>query len=159
MTDESPRPQADHNFLVDLGARPELDGVFGFGECTVAGVELTVDPTLEAADVESLRAKIASVDPSGHVTLKAGVIDAEHLSGWLGGDRTHARTVRVGVRSADRTTTLAGLVFANSRILKFVAAPLQAEGNDVAVEELTITCDGIAFEDPASQTEPTGGDD
>jgi len=153
MTGRRRAAQSDCSFLVDLGAGQAPGGGVGFVECTIAGVDLAVDPIREDGDLESLRSRIGSLDEPGQVTLKGGVIDSDHLTGWLGADRTQVRTVRVALLSDDRTTTLAAWVLEHSRILRFVGAPLEAEGNDLAVSELTLTCDGIALEDPGTAEE------
>ncbi len=124
-----PQPRADFDFVVDLGAGAGA-GEAGFEACTIGLVDVSLDAL-----------------PSGEattITLKRGLVDSDQLAGWLGGDRDQVRTVRVGLRSGDRETTVAAWTLTRARINRLVGGGLTGEdSSELAVDELTLAGEAV----------------
>ena len=80
--------------------------------------------------------KIKGLNKSADVTLKRGVIGAAALRDWL--KQIRKRVVTIELRSEGQTVT-ARWVLGGARLVKYTAEPLEAKGNDVAVEELVLS--------------------
>lgn len=124
------QPHADFNFLVDLGGGPQSAGEAGFEACRIGGVDVGGDE-LPPGDATT-------------ITLRRGLVDADQLAGWLGGDRDQVRTVRVALQSEDRTTTVAGWTLPKARITRLVGGRLaDQDSSDLAVDELTLDGEAV----------------
>jgi len=125
MANARPRPYSQFNFLVD----------FGTGHGPHAGFQ-------ELSNVE----KIHGINKATDVTMKRGLVSSSTLQNWL--DEIHKRPkrakrkVKVTLQDerhhAAQTWTLVGSV-----IVKYSGPPLNAKGNDVAIEELVLSCERI----------------
>src|SRR5437763_14147988 len=84
--------------------------------------------------------KIKGLNKSADVTLKRGVIGAAALRDWL--KQVRKRTVTIELQSEGQTVT-ARWVLGGARLVKYTAEPLEAKGNDVAVEELVLSAERL----------------
>jgi phage tail-like protein len=125
MATTRPRPYSQFNFLVDLGVAGGPHG--GFQEFTQIN-------------------KITGLNKSTDVTMKRGLIGASALQDWLNQikkapQRAH-RTVTVTLQ--DEQHRIAGSwILKGASIVKHIGPPLNAKGNDVAIEELVLSCERI----------------
>ncbi|HEY7525184.1 MAG TPA: phage tail protein [Candidatus Limnocylindrales bacterium] len=87
---------------------------------------------------------------AAEVTLSRGIVPARDLARWVdqarAGDPAAIRTVIVRLRSEDRSAIEASWRLDGARIARWSSAPLNARATDVAIEELTLSCDGIEVE-------------
>jgi phage tail-like protein len=82
--------------------------------------------------------KLSGLNKSTDVTLKRGVIGAASLRDWL--NRARKRTVSIEIQATDARLTLGGATG-----VKHNAEPLNAAGNDVAIEELVLSAERLDF--------------
>ncbi|HEY6510940.1 MAG TPA: phage tail protein [Burkholderiaceae bacterium] len=131
------RPYAQFSFLVDLGDGAAAGPKAGFQE--VSGIEVAV-PRDRAT-------KITGLNKSTQVTLKRGVIGSPALREWLDqirdGNANAMRTVTISLQNEARTAVVGSWKLLRARIVKHTSAPLNAKGNDVAMEELVLACEGL----------------
>jgi phage tail-like protein len=125
MANATPRPYSQFNFLVD----------FGTAHGPHAGFQ-------EFSHID----KITGINKATDVTMKRGVVSSSTLQDWLDDIRKKhkrgQRKVKVTLQDernrAVQTWTLVG-----SRIVKYTGPPLNAKGNDVAIEELVLSYERI----------------
>jgi len=125
MADATPRPYSQFNFLVD----------FGTAHGPHAGFQ-------ELSHID----KITGINKATDVTMKRGVVSSSTLQDWLDDIRKKnqkaKRKVKVTLQDesnrAVQRWTLVG-----SRIVKYTGPPLNAKGNDVAIEELVLSYERI----------------
>jgi len=125
MSNATPRPYSQFNFLVD----------FGTAHGPHAGFQ-------EFSHID----KITGLNKATDVTMKRGVISSSTLQDWLDDIRKKhkraQRNVKVTLQDernrAVQTWTLLGSV-----IVKHTGPPLNAKGTDVAIEELILSCERI----------------
>ena len=145
MPADRERPYAQFNFLVDLGGN---DGPgAGFSEVSGVGMETTVADYREGNAKDQIPVKIPGRRKPTEVTLKRGLVAAPRLREWLeqtrkGGD-TACRTVTIQLLGEDRTSVVRSWKLLRARIVKYDPASLNAKGNDVAMEELVLSCEGL----------------
>jgi len=87
----------------------------------------------------------AGTSPERHA--QARPVAAPRLREWLeqtrkGGD-TACRTVTIQLLGEDRTSVVRSWKLLRARIVKYDPASLKAKGNDVAMEELVLSCEGL----------------
>ena len=125
MSNATPRPYSQFNFLVD----------FGTAHGPHAGFQ-------EFSHID----KITGLNKATDVTMKRGVISSSTLQDWLDDIRKKhkraQRNVKVTLQDernrAVQTWTLLGSV-----VVKHTGPPLNAKGTDVAIEELILSCERI----------------
>jgi phage tail-like protein len=144
------RPYAQFNFLVDLGTGVTDGPVAGFQECSNLGMEVAVAEYRNGNAKENSVIKVTGLNKATDVTLKRGVIGSLDLYSWLdairNGDAAQMRTVRITLMSEDHTAPVATWSLLRARIIKYVAGPFNAKGNDVAMEELTLAYERMEME-------------
>ena len=125
MSNATPRPYSQFNFLVD----------FGTANGPHAGFQ-------EFSHID----KITGLNKATDVTMKRGVISSSTLQDWLDDIRKKHKRARRNVKvtlqdernRAVQTWTLLGSV-----VVKHTGPPLNAKGTDVAIEELILSCERI----------------
>ena len=137
------RPYVQFNFTVDLN-RPGMDPVTfsgGFQEVSGIGMEVTVSEYRNGNDKDNGVRKMTGLNKATDVTLKRGVIGTTALYEWLNeirnGDQKSFRDVTVVLMSEDRTPVLEWRLL-RARIIKCTYGPMNAKGNDVAMEEMVL---------------------
>src|SRR3954454_19371865 len=136
------RPYVQFNFLVDLGTGTTEGADAGFQEVSGIGMEVTVTEYRNGNDKDNGVRKITGLNKSTDVTLKRGVIGATTLYEWLNeirnGSQKGFKDVTVIMLSEDRTPVLEWRLL-RARISKCTYGPLNAKGNDAAMEEMVLS--------------------
>jgi phage tail-like protein len=137
------RPYVQFNFTVDLNV-PGMDpGSFsgGFQEVSGIGMEVTVAEYRNGSDKDNGVRKITGLNKQADVTLKRGVIGATLLFDWLNeirnGNQTSFRDVTVVMQNESHEPVLEWRLL-RARVTKVTYGPLNAKGNDVAMEEMVL---------------------
>ncbi|WP_166039717.1 phage tail protein [Sphingosinicella sp. YJ22] len=149
MAVQRDKPYGEQNFLVDLGdgLTDEPDGAFS----EVSGLDTWVDVTeyRSGAGRDSSPTKITGLARVADVTLKRGIIGTLRLYRWFNdvrnGDAGAIRTVTITLLAEDRTPVLVWKLI-RARPVRYVAGSLNAEGTDVAMEELVLAYERLEME-------------
>lgn len=143
-------PYSQFNFLVDLGDGGTDGPQAGFQECSGIGIEMQVIEYRNGNDKENAVRKITGLHKVADVTLKRGIIGSLALWQWLdqvrNGDQTALRTVSIHLQSEDHTSIVQTWKLLRARPVRYVSGPLNAKGNDVAAEELTLAYERLEVE-------------
>lgn len=143
MAVRAERPYVQFNFQVDLSLPGWDQGVYagGFQEVSGIGMEVTVTEYRNGNDKDNGVRKITGLNKAADVTLKRGVIGARTLFEWLdeirNGDQQAFKDVTVTMLSERREAVLEWRLL-RARITKCTYGPLNAKGNDVAMEEMVL---------------------
>jgi phage tail-like protein len=144
------RPYTQFNFLVDLGDGNTDGPSAGFQEVSGLGMEVTVAEYRNGNSKENSVIKITGLNKATDVTMKRGVIGSLNLYNWLNqirnGDQSALRTVTVHLQSEDHTSIVQTWKLLRARIIKLVSGPLNARGNDVAMEEIVLAHERLEME-------------
>ena len=150
MAELRDRPYVQFNFLVDLGVGNTEGVEAGFQECSNIGMEVTVAEYRNGNAKENSVRKITGLNKATDVTLKRGVIGSLNLYQWLNdirnGNQSAERTVTIHLQNEDHTKIVQTWKLLRARIIKHVSGPLNAKGNDVAMEELTLAYERLEME-------------
>jgi phage tail-like protein len=152
MAVRAERPYVQFNFQVDL-ARPGWDQTTyagGFQEVSGIGMEVTVTEYRNGNDKDNGVRKITGLNKAADVTLKRGVIGARTLFEWLdeirNGDQQAFKDVTVTMLSESREAVLEWRLL-RARITKCTYGPLNAKGNDVAMEEMVLAYERLEMKE------------
>ena len=84
------------------------------------------------------------------MTLRRGIIGSLDLYQWLdqirNGDANAIRNVTIQLQNEDHTQVVQAWLLRGARIVKHVSGPLNAQGCDVAIEELTLAYERLELE-------------
>lgn len=150
MSVQRDHPYGRFNFLIDLG-NGEVEGpAAGFQECSGIGVEVDVVEYRNGNDKPNAARKLTGLARVADVTLKRGVIGSLALWHWLvqvrDGDQDATRTVAIHLLSEDHATTVQTWRLLRARPTRFVSGPLNANGGEVAIEELTLAYEWLEID-------------
>lgn len=144
------RPYTQFNFLVDLGDGNTEGPRAGFQEMSEIGTELAVIEYRNGNSKENSPVKLTGLSKASNVTLKRGVIGSLDLYQWLdqirNGDQNALRTVTVQLMNEDHSAVVQTWRLLRARIIKHSSGPLNAKGNDVAMEEIVLACERIELQ-------------
>ena len=144
------RPYTQFNFLVDLGDGNTEGPRAGFQEMSEIGTEVAVIEYRNGNSKENNPIKLTGLSKAGNVTLKRGVIGSLDLYQWLdqirNGDQNALRTVTVQLMNDDHSAAVQTWRLLRARIIKHTSGPLNAKGNDVAMEEIVLACERIELQ-------------
>lgn len=144
------RPYAQFNFLVDLGTGNTAGPEAGFQECSEIGMTVDVIEYRNGNEKENNVRKLPGLTRVSDVTLKRGIIGSLELYDWLdqirNGDAAAYRTVLIYLQNEDRSEVVQTWKLLRARIVKHVSGPLNAKGNDVALEEITLAYERLELE-------------
>jgi len=136
-------PYKNFNFLV------EINGIAlaGFSECTGLRVDVEVIEYREGGEASSIR-KLPGVSKVGDITLKRGITSSKELHDWLDSVRNGIANRKNGVIVLldDERKPVVRWKFINAFPRKWEGPNLDAKGNDVAIETLTLSCEGLERE-------------
>jgi len=150
MTMARTSPYGAQNFQVDIkGGRDPVTPLGGFSDVSGLGAELTIAEYRNGNDPENHVRKVPMLHKVSDVTLKRGIVNSSDLWEWI--DDTH----RTGL-AAQREVTITLNDEAGKRIqtwvlrgcvpMKYTGPTLAGKGGgDVAMEELTLSCEAISF--------------
>jgi phage tail-like protein len=141
-------PYRAFNFMVSFGAGDDLRPVGGFAEVSGLVDGGTGTRGTGGAPFERLDRKAPGLQKVGSITLKRGVIRGADLGEWLAGVRSGGarRDVTIQLREPGGKVARSWKLPA-ARILKHSGPSLNAKGNDVAIEELTLEYERLTLED------------
>lgn len=148
MATERQNPYPQFNFSVDLGSGIRA----GFQEVSGIGMEVAVAEYRNGNYPTNNVIKITGLNKATDVTLKRGAIGVLDLYGWLNdirnGSTNGVRNVTIGLMSEDRANTTPVLTWRllNARIIKYTGGPVNAKGNDIAMEELLLSYERLEME-------------
>ena len=150
MAEFRERPYSQFNFWVDMGTGDTESPQAGFQEVSGLGMEITVAEYRAGNEKDNAPRKITGTYKVPDVTCKRGVIGSLDLYEWLdevrNGSQDSLRTVKIQLRSEDRTTTVQTWKLTNARPIKYTGPSFNAKGTDVGVEELVLSCERIDVE-------------
>jgi len=150
MAEFRERPYGQFNFWVDLGTGDTDSPQAGFQEVSGLGMEITVAEYRVGNEKNNSARKITGTYKVPDVTCKRGVIGSLDLYEWLdqirNGSQDSLRTVKIHLRSEDRTTTVQTWKLTNARPIKYTGPALNAKGTDVGIEELVLSTERIELE-------------
>jgi len=133
-------PFKNFNFLV------EIDGIAqaGFSECTGLRLEVDVIEYREGADLSSVR-KLPGRSRVGDITLKRGITTSNELQAWFESTLNGLPKRKDGVIILldDERNPVVRWKFFNAFPRKWEGPHLDAKGTDVAIETLTLCCEGL----------------
>ncbi len=143
------RPYAQFNFLIDLGTG-ETDGPrAGFQECGQIGMSVDVIEYRNGNEKANEVRKLTGLARYPDVTLRRGIIGSLDLYEWLdqirNGDANAVRNVTILLQNENRQVVQTWHL-RRARIVKHVSGPLNAQGCDVAIEELTLAYERLELE-------------
>ena len=144
------RPYVQFNFLVDLGSGNTEGADAGFQE--VSGLQTSVDVIEYRNGNSKINApiKLTGLNRVGSVTLKRGLIGTLSLVQWLddirNGGNAGLRTVTISLQDEGHTSNVMQWRLINARIVKHSSGPLNARGQDVAMEEIEIAFERLEIE-------------
>ena len=144
------RPYTQFNFLIDLGDGNTEGPRAGFQEMSEIGTEVAVIEYRNGNSKENNPIKLTGLSKAGNVTLKRGVIGSLDLYQWLdqirNGDQNALRTVTVQLMNEDHSAVVQAWKLLRARIIKHSSGPLNAKGNDVAMDEIVLACERIELQ-------------
>ena len=136
-------PFKNFNFLV------EIDGIAhaGFSECSGLRLEVDVIDYREGGEMSAVR-KLPGLSKVGDITLKRGITTSKELYDWLASIRNGIADRRNGaiVLLDDARKEVVRWRFFNAFPRKLEGPDLNAQGSDVAIETLTLCCEGLERE-------------
>lgn len=149
---ERTSPYCSYNFQVDLRSPGvDADSPFGgFSEVSGLGTELTVSEYRNGNDSQMRVRKIPGMHKVSDVTLKRGILNSTDLWQWIAQTRTQSvnaqRDVVVTLRD-EAGEPIESWKLRGCIPLKYTGPSLNGKGGgDVAMEELTLSVEGILFE-------------
>jgi phage tail-like protein len=142
-------PYGRFNFLVDLGSGSTEGPDAGFAECSPIGMEIAVVEYRNGNDRENAPRKLPGLTKVPDVTLKRGIIGSLSLYEWTRAVRdgtVERRTVTIQLIAEDRSGAVMTWRLLRAFPVKFVTSDLNAKANEVAIEELTLSCERLELE-------------
>jgi len=125
MANPTPQSYSQFNFLVDFGTAHGPHAAFQ-----------------EFSHIE----KISGLNKATDVSMRRGVVSSSSLQDWLdviGKEHKRARrNVRVTLKD-ERNRVVQTWTLLGSTIIKHTGPPLNAKADDVATEELVVSCERI----------------
>jgi phage tail-like protein len=141
-------PYGNQRFLVDLG-----DGTTGvqasFSEVLLPDISIDVIEYRNGSDKAYGTRKLPGISKYGDVTLKRGVTGALNLYSWIDqvrkGDANFRRTVTISLLAEDLTPVFTWKL-QRAWPAKYSFGELNAQGTDVAIEELVLVYEALEVE-------------
>ena len=135
-------PYRNFNFRVEIAGVQ----VAGFSECSGLSTEVDVIEYREGSDF-NVR-KLPGLAKVGDITLKRGVIKSNELQSWhrelLNG--VPDRRDGVVILMDEQRNEVVRWRFLNAFPREWVGPSLKGDGNDVAIETLVLSCEGLERE-------------
>jgi phage tail-like protein len=141
MPDEA--PYRNFNFQV------EIEGIeAGFAEVVVPDAEIEVVEYREGTDKVSSTRKLPGRVRYGDVVLRRGVTNALDLYAWFDAVRDGnlvRRDVTIVLLDAERAPVRRWRL-SRAYPIKYTGPTLSAKGNEVVIEEVVLSCEGLEIE-------------
>jgi phage tail-like protein len=136
-------PFTGFNFMVDLGGIGGEDTLAGgFKEVVGLGVSIDQLEYRVGSEKSSAVRKFAGVRHFSNVTLKRGFLTDTRLWDWVNTDPPDKRTVVITLLDEQRAPKVR-FVLRQAWICKWEGPDLNANGNDVAIETVELTHEGL----------------
>jgi phage tail-like protein len=138
-------PYGAFNYLVSLGGADPNATIAGFEEVTGLALEIEFVEYRNGNEKPNTVRKLPGLHKVGDVTLKRGVIGSDDLFAWIKAvaDGTlDRRDVAITLLDEARAPVMTWLL-REALPKKWTGPSLNAKGSDVAMEELTLTSEGI----------------
>jgi phage tail-like protein len=142
-------PYGRFNFLVDLGTGSTDGPDAGFQECSAISSQVAVAEYRNGNDRENSPRKVTGVARVADVTLRRGIIGSRTLFEWFAEVRDGGqaeRTVTVTLLNEDHSEQVMTWRLLRACPVRYSAGPLDAQGGDVAIEELTLAYERLELE-------------
>lgn len=144
-------PYGPFNYRVTIKPRAGNEVNGAFSEVSGLSSEVTYAEYRTGNAERNAPVKIPLMYKVGDVTLKRGLIGGLDLWSWIElvrqGSMDARATVVIQLLSEDRAQTVATWTLTGAQVNKWTGPTLSAkEGSDVAMEELGLVCEDIAFE-------------
>jgi phage tail-like protein len=143
------RPYAQFNFLVDLGTGDTDGPRAGFQECSQIGMSVDLIEYRNGNEKANEVRKLTGLARYPDVTLRRGIIGSLDLYQWLdqirNGDANAIRNVTIQLLNEEREIVQTWRL-RRACIVKHLSGPLNAQGCDVAIEELTLAYERLEME-------------
>ncbi len=150
MATQRERPYIQFNFLVDLGDGVTEGPHAGFQEVNGLSQSVSVLEYRNGNSKENSVIKLTGLNKTSDVTLKRGVIGSLNLYQWFddirNGNVNALRNVTIQLQSEDHTSIVQTWKLRRARIVKHSSGPLNAMGNDVAMEEIVLAYERLEIE-------------
>jgi len=132
-------PYQAFNFVV------VLSGVEVGGFTEVSGLSLSMDITDDRAgrSLKSPVRKVLTMHKSGDVTLKRGIVSSGDFSAWITSSGKQAPRDLTLLLKDEKGAPVHRWALSRATPLKSTGPTLSAKGNDVAMEELVLSCETI----------------
>ncbi len=141
------RPYSQFNFQVSIAGGDENSVEAGFQEVSGLGLEITVAEYRAGNFKDNAPLKISAGYKVPDVTLKRGGIGSLDLFEWINevrdGSQEQLKSVTIRLLSEDRATVAQEWKLTGARPIKYTAPAFNGKGTDLAIEELTLACEGI----------------
>jgi phage tail-like protein len=141
-------PYGRFNFMVKLGDTGGEDQIAGgFSEVSGVGNEVVYAEYRNGNDKENHVRKIPTVNRTGDVTLRRGLIGDLRLFTWLKSTRegdTSPQSVTITLLDEARNPVCSWMLL-RAQPKKWTSPTLSATGTDVAIEELVLVCERLDF--------------
>ena len=137
-------PLTSLRFTVELGG---ID-VAGFSEVSGLGAEVAVIEYRDGADVTNTVRKIPGLAKYSNVTLKRGIVRSDALWSWIQQalrGSPERRDVAIRLLNQEREPVWSARL-ANAWPRRYEGPVLNASGNEVAIETLELTHEGLDIE-------------
>lgn len=142
-------PYGNQHFRVDLG-----DGAAGleasFAEVVLPDISIDVIEYRTGEDKESGAHKLPGLARYDNVVLRRGIIGSLNLYNWINdvrnGDANARRTVVISLLSDDLTEVVFTWKLVRAWPAKYTFGNLNADGTDVAIEELVLAYERLEIE-------------
>jgi phage tail-like protein len=137
-------PYGAFNFMVDLGGGQEVE----FAEVTGLGMEIAEAEYRAGTDKRNAVRKLPGLHKVADVTLKRGVVGSTDVFDWIRAVSQGAidrRSVVITLLDETRSPVMRWKLH-NAWPKKYEGPALNAAGNEVAIESLTLTSEGIEVE-------------
>ena len=139
-------PYGAFNFTVSLGAGAELGG---FSDVSGLTTEIEISGYREGGQKEKPVRKIPGLHKATDITLKRGVVDSRQFSAWLKAARSRGvqvrRTLTIALKD-EKGSPIQRWKVSGAWPQKWTGPTLSGKGNDVAIEELVLSSEGIEIE-------------
>ena len=135
-------PYKNFNFRVDIAGVT----IAGFSECTGLNAQVDVIEYREGGD-NRIR-KLPGLARFGDIILKRGITKSNELQNWFRNILNGKADRRSGsvILLDDERNEVVRWNFSEAWIRKIEGPNLNAKGNDVAIETVVLTCEGIERE-------------
>ncbi len=145
-----PDPYGPFNFRVTITTGTGDSIPAAFSDVSGMNTEVTHADYRNGTDQSNHVTKVPLMNKSGDVTFKRGLIGGTDLFDWINkaknGNLDAKATIVIELLSEDRSATVATWQLTNARPQKWTGPTLAAKGGtEVAMEELVVVCEDIAY--------------